>query len=72
MEVDLTGGDKIVVIQPTPYYGPDILTSPGAPSTNLLIGTVSTAHAWHLNGFICLRVKAVVVLVYNIFGEKTP
>jgi hypothetical protein len=40
MEVDLTGSDKVFVIQPVPYYGQDILTSPGAPSTDRLIGTL--------------------------------
>ncbi len=29
-----TGGDKVFVIQPVSYYGPDIITSPSAPSTN--------------------------------------
>ncbi len=41
MEVDLTGGDKIVVIQPVPYYGSGVLTSPNAPSTYRLIGRVT-------------------------------
>ena len=40
VEVDLTGGDKIFAIQPVPYYGPDIITSPGAPSTDWLIGSL--------------------------------
>ena len=40
MEVDLTGGDKVLAIQPVPYYGPDILTSPNVPSTDRLIGTL--------------------------------
>ncbi len=40
MEVDLTGGDKIFVIQPVAYYGQDIITSPGAPSTDRLIGSL--------------------------------
>ncbi len=40
MEVDLTGSDKILVVQPVPYYGPDIVTSPDAPSTDRLIGSL--------------------------------
>ncbi len=37
MLVDLHGGDKSIVVQPVPYYGPDIITSPNAPSTDRLI-----------------------------------
>ncbi len=40
MSVDLHGGDKAIVIQPVAYYGPDILTSPYAPSTDGLTGTL--------------------------------
>ncbi len=40
MSVDLHGGDKVIVIQPVPYYGPDILTSPYVPSTDGLTGTL--------------------------------
>ena len=40
MQVDLVGGDKAIVIQPVPHYGPDILTSPYVPSTNRLIGSL--------------------------------
>ncbi|MCK4851384.1 MAG: hypothetical protein KAT11_08535, partial [Phycisphaerae bacterium] len=31
---------KAIIIQPVPYYGPDILTSPYVPSTDRLIGTL--------------------------------
>lgn len=40
MEVTLTGGDKAVIIQPVPHYGPDVLTSPNAPSTDRLMGSL--------------------------------
>ncbi len=40
MSVELHGGDKAIIIQPVPYYGPDILTSPYVPSTDRLIGTL--------------------------------
>ena len=40
MLVDLAGGDKAVIVQPVPHYGPDILTSPNAPSTNRLMGSL--------------------------------
>ena len=38
MEVDIVGGDKAIVIQPEPYYGQDILTSPHVPNTDRLMG----------------------------------
>ena len=38
MEVDLLGGDKAIVIQPAPYYGPEMLTSPYVPSTDRTVG----------------------------------
>ena len=38
MSVELHGGDKAIIIQPVPYYGPDIITSPHVPSTDRLIG----------------------------------
>ena len=40
MEVDLTGNantGKAIIIQPVPFYGSGILTSPNAPSTDQLI-----------------------------------
>ncbi len=40
MRVDLNGNDKAIVLQPVPYYGPGILTSPYVPSTDRLIGTL--------------------------------
>ena len=40
MDVDLTGNDRAIMIQPVPYYGPGILTSPNAPSTDQLIGSL--------------------------------
>ena len=40
MSVDLHGGDKAIIIQPISHYGPDILTSPYAPSTDGLTGTL--------------------------------
>ena len=40
MSVDLHGGDKAIIIQPVPYYGPDIRTSPYVPSTNGLTGNL--------------------------------
>ncbi len=40
MSVELHGGNKDIIIQPVPYYGPDILTSPYAPSTDGLTGTL--------------------------------
>ena len=40
MDVDLTGNDKVIIIQPVPYYGQGVLTSPFAPSTDRLIGTL--------------------------------
>ncbi len=33
MEVDLTSGDRVFIIQPVSYSGPDIITSPSAPSS---------------------------------------
>ena len=38
MKVDLNGGDKAIVIQPAPYYGQEIQTSPYVPSTDKTIG----------------------------------
>ena len=38
MKVDLLGGGKAIVIQPAPYYGQEILTSPHVPSTDRTIG----------------------------------
>lgn len=38
MEVDLTGGGKAIVIQPTAFYDSDILTSPYVPSTDKVMG----------------------------------
>lgn len=40
MSIELHGEDKAIVIQPVPYYGPDILTSPHVPSTGRLLGTL--------------------------------
>ncbi len=40
MSVDLHGGEKAIIIQPVPYYGPDIRTSPYVPSTNGLTGNL--------------------------------
>ena len=40
MDVDLTGNDKAIMIQPVPYYGLGILTAPNAPSTDRLIGSL--------------------------------
>jgi len=40
MNVDLSGNDKAIMIQPVPYYGQGVLISPNAPSTNKLIGTL--------------------------------
>ena len=38
MKVDLLGGGKAIVIQPAPYYGPEILTSPYVPATDRTVG----------------------------------
>ena len=38
MEVDILGGGKAIVIQPAPYYGPEIITSPYVDSTDRTIG----------------------------------
>ena len=40
MNVDLTGNDKAIIIQPVPYTGQGVLTSPNAPSTDRLIATL--------------------------------
>lgn len=43
MEVDLTGNantGKAIIIQPVPFYGSGILTSPNAPSTDKLIANL--------------------------------
>ncbi len=41
MKMDASAGnDGATVIQPIPHYGPDIITSPNAPSTDRLIGTL--------------------------------
>ena len=42
MMMDMQGSahsGKVIVIQPEPYYGSDILTSPNAPTTNRLVGS---------------------------------
>lgn len=38
MTVDLLSGSKAIVIQPTAFYDPDILTSPHVPSTDKTMG----------------------------------
>jgi hypothetical protein len=38
MKVELTGGDEAIVIQPTAFYDPDILTSPYVPATDNSMG----------------------------------
>ena len=43
MEVDLTGSansGKAIILQPVSHYGPDILTSPNAPSTDRQMGSL--------------------------------
>ena len=43
MDVDLTGNantEKAIIIQPVPYYGQGILTSPNAPTTDKLIANL--------------------------------
>ena len=40
MMVDLRSGDKAIIIQPVPHYGPDIIPSPNVPSTDRLIGSL--------------------------------
>ena len=40
MSVDLSSGEKAIFIQPVPYYGPDVVTNPYAPSTNRSSGTI--------------------------------
>ena len=40
MDVDLTGNDKAIMIQPVTHYGQGVLTSPNAPGTDKLIGAL--------------------------------
>ena len=42
MEVNLTGNvnDKAIIVQPVPYYGQGVLTSPNAPGTDKLLGAL--------------------------------
>ncbi|NIA06030.1 MAG: hypothetical protein GWP14_00065 [Actinobacteria bacterium] len=40
MAVNLNGKNKAIIIQPVPYYSSGVLTSPNAPSTDRLIGTL--------------------------------
>ena len=40
MDVDLNGNDKAIMVQPVPYYGQGVQTSPNAPGTDKLIGTL--------------------------------
>lgn len=40
MDMDLNGNDKAIMVQPIPYYGQGVQTSPNAPGTDKLIGTL--------------------------------